>query len=132
MTTGPITGQTTQYSARRRQQVERASREWRSALIDVSGTNRLLFFKATAATLDLDSVPPAALADVLAGRTVRLSRLFPEPMRLAAAQRACKALAAKQRIATEEYGVSVAFLALGLASWDRSPEDAITGTSPAR
>jgi len=40
------------HSVRRRQQVERASQEWRSALIDVSGTNRLLFFKSTAPTLN--------------------------------------------------------------------------------
>lgn len=45
MSTGP-------HSVRRRQQVERASQEWRSALIDVSGTNRLLFFKSTAPTLN--------------------------------------------------------------------------------
>jgi len=116
------------YTARRRQQVERASVEWRSALIDVSGTNRLLFFKPTAATLDLSAVPDQAMAELLSGTTVRLSRLFPDAARLAAAQRACKALAAKQREATEEYGVSVAFLALGLATWHRNPDDALTGT----
>lgn len=116
------TGQSTE---RRRQQVERASREWRSALIDVSGTNRLLFFKPTAATLNLADAHAPAMAELLAGGTVRLARLFPDPVRHAAAQRACKALAAKQREATEEYGVSVAFLALGLATWHRNPDDAI-------
>ncbi len=113
------------YTARRRQQVERASREWRSALINVSGTNRLLFFKPTAATLNLAEVPAPAMAELMAGSAVRLVKLFPDPARHAAAQRACKALAAKQREATEEYGVSVAFLALGLATWHRNPDDAI-------
>ncbi|HEV7825453.1 MAG TPA: AAA domain-containing protein [Mycobacteriales bacterium] len=112
------------YPARRRQQVERASMEWRSALIDVSGNNRLLFFRPTAATLDLDGAAEPALAELLAGGTVRLSRLFTEPARLTAAQRACKSLAAKQREAAEEYGVSVAFLALGIATWSRNPDDA--------
>jgi hypothetical protein len=83
---------TGQYTGRRRQQVKRASREWRSALIDVS-TNRLLFFKATAATFSLGDVPASAMAELLAGGPVRLARLFPDPARHAVAQRACKALA---------------------------------------
>ena len=78
------------HTARRRQQVERAAQEWRSALIDVSGSNRLLFFKATAATLDLADAAPTVLVELLAGSAVRLSRLFPDPVRLAAAQRAIR------------------------------------------
>ena len=62
--------------SRRQQQVERASQEWRASLIDVSGSNRLLFFKPTAATLDLADAVPESLAELLAGSTVRLSRLF--------------------------------------------------------
>ena len=115
------------YSARRRQQVERASQEWRSALIDVSGTNRLLFFRPTAATLDLGGVPASAMSELLSGEAVRLARLFPEPIGRMAALRACKALASKEREATEEYGVSVAFLALGMATWQRTPDDELTG-----
>jgi very-short-patch-repair endonuclease len=114
------------YSPRRRQQVERASQEWRSALIDVSGNNRLLFFKPSAATLDLTDVDPASMAELLAGKTVRLSRLFTDAVRIAAAQRACKALASKQREAEEEYGVAVAFCAFGLATWARDLDDIIS------
>jgi hypothetical protein len=116
------------YTARRRQQVERASKEWRSALIDVSGSNRLLFFKPTAATLDVADASPAALAELLGGSAVRLTRLFPDPVRLVAAQRAVKQLAGKQREAAEEYGVAVAFCALGLATWSRTPGDVISET----
>lgn len=116
------------YTARRRQQVERAAQEWRSALIDVSGNNRLLFFKTTAATLDLADSSPPALAELLAGSAVRLNRLFPDPVRVVTAQRAVKQLASKQREAAEEYGVAVAFCALGLATWSRSPGDVISET----
>jgi hypothetical protein len=113
------------WTARRREQVQRAAQEWRAALIDVSGNNRLLFFKPTAATLDLADAAPLAVAELLAGSTVRLSRLFPDPLRQVAAQRAVKNLAAKQREAGEEYGVSVAFCAFGLATWARDPDDAL-------
>lgn len=116
------------YTARRRQQVERAAKEWRSALIDVSGNNRLLFFKPTAATLDLADASPTALAELLAGSAVRLSRLYPDPPRLASAQRAVKQLAGKQREFAEEYGVAVAFCALGIATWSRTPGDVISET----
>jgi very-short-patch-repair endonuclease len=116
----------TRYSDRRRQQIERASQEWRSALIDVSGNNRLLFFKPTAATLDLADADPTALAELLAGETVRLSKLFNDPLRVAAAQRAIKGLAGKQKEAEEEYGVSVAFCAFGLATWSRNSDDIIS------
>jgi very-short-patch-repair endonuclease len=121
------------HPVRRRQQVERAAAEWRNALIDVSGTNRLLYFRPTTATLDLSPAAPGAVAELLAGTSVRLSRLFPEPVTRVAALRSCKSLAAKEREATEEYGVSVAFLAVGLATWQRSPQalvDIETGMDP--
>jgi very-short-patch-repair endonuclease len=115
-------------SARRVQQLENAAQEWRSALIDISGNNRLLFFKPTAATLDLADAVRLVIAEMLGGSTVRLSRMFADPLRVLAAQRACKALAAKQREAQEEYGVAVAFCAFGLATWPRTqnPNDAIS------
>src|SRR6202034_2068436 len=109
----------TPKAARRRQQVERASQEWRSALIDVSGNNRLLFFKPTAATLDLADADQVALAELFAGQTVRLSKLFNDFARLTVAQRALKGLESKQREAQEEYGVAVAFCAFGIATWSR-------------
>ena len=56
---------------------------------------------------------------------MRLSRLFPDAIRQAAAQRAVKNLAGKQREDAEEYGVSIAFCAFGLATWARNPDDAL-------
>ncbi|MGC4174694.1 AAA domain-containing protein [Demequina sp.] len=114
-----------QDSAAAERAYHQASREWRASLIDVSANNRLLYFRPTQSTLSLRDVPRGALDKLLTGSTVRLSELFPDPSRLETAQRACKLLAQKQREAREEYGVSVAYLAVGLASWDPVASDAI-------
>lgn len=98
--------------------LQRASREWRSSLIDVSGNNRLLYFRPTASNINLDDAPTSAIERLLSGATVRLAELVADPTNMRAAQRACASLARKQREAREEYGVSVAFLAVGLATWN--------------
>jgi very-short-patch-repair endonuclease len=95
-----------------------ASREWRSALIDVGGSNRLLFFRPTAAVVPLTHAPRPALEKLLSGSVVRLSELFSDQTALRSAQKACTALARKQREAQEEFGVSVAYLAAGVATWN--------------
>jgi very-short-patch-repair endonuclease len=100
------------------QSIESASREWRNGLIDVGGNNRLLNYRNGASTLVLDSSPQAALAKLMAGNQVRLSELFTDSESLAKAQKACVALARKQREAVEEYGISVTYLAAGMVSWD--------------
>ncbi|MFH8253268.1 AAA domain-containing protein [Microbacterium sp. B2969] len=98
--------------------VARASQEWKSALIDVSGTNRLLHFKKTSTTLALDVASESALLRLLKGGTVSVGDLFRVPADADRAKRACAALARKEREATEEYGVSVTYLALGFATWN--------------
>lgn len=100
------------------QSIESASREWRNGLIDVGGNNRLLNYRNGASTLVLDGAPSAALSKLISGAQVRLSELFPEVESLQRAQKACAALARKQREAVEEYGISVTYLAAGMASWD--------------
>ncbi len=96
----------------------RASQEWKSALIDVSGTNRLLHFKKTSTTLDLALASESALLRLLKGNAVSVSDLFRGTAEIDRAKRACAALARKEREATEEYGVSVTYVALGFATWN--------------
>ncbi|KIA70950.1 hypothetical protein ANMWB30_42730 [Arthrobacter sp. MWB30] len=98
--------------------IARASREWKNSLIDVGGTNRLLHFKKTSATLDFEGAAESALVRLLRGAQVKLADLYPEPQLYSRAQRACTALYRKQREATEEYGVSVTYLAAGFATWN--------------
>jgi very-short-patch-repair endonuclease len=107
-------------------EIRRASEEWRNSLIDVGGSNRLLYFKPNSSTIDLSTASSRGLTKLLSGTTVRLSELFSDPTSLRGAQRACAALARKQREATEEYGVSVAYLAAGLATWDPNANESIS------
>ncbi|EPD83041.1 hypothetical protein HMPREF1529_03053 [Microbacterium sp. oral taxon 186 str. F0373] len=95
----------------------RASQEWKSALIDVSGTNRLLHFKKTSTTLDLSVANETALLRLMRGGSVSIRDLV-SGIELDRAKRSCAALARKEREATEEYGVSVTYLALGFATWN--------------
>lgn len=112
-----------------RAEIASASREWRSSLIDVGGSNRLLYFRPNASTIDLDEAPISAVQKLLAGTSVKLTELFTDPLKLKTAQRACAALSRKQREAMEEYGVSVAFLAVGLATWNPEANEAISAAA---
>ncbi|WP_449283212.1 AAA domain-containing protein [Leucobacter sp.] len=100
-----------------RSAVERASREWKNSLLDIGGNNRLLFFKKASGQLDLGEADQTAVQQLLEGKSVALGRLYPDPQQADIAARACRRLAAKQKESLEEYGVSVTYLALGLASW---------------
>lgn len=105
--------------------LSRASHEWKSALIDVSGTNRMLHFKPTSTTLDLAAASESAVATLLRGNAVSLRNLFTGSER-DRATKAATALRRKEREATEEYGVSVTYLALGFATWDPENNRALT------
>ena len=67
------------YYTQRRRQVELAANEWRRALIDVSGSNWLLYFKPTAATLDLGNAPAGPITQLFSGHTVSVAKRFPDP-----------------------------------------------------
>lgn len=107
-------------------ELSRASREWKSSLIDVSGTNRLLHFKSTSTTLDLGDAAETALYRLLRGNAVSLKDLFRSSLDADRAARACTGLHRKQREATEEYGVSVTYLALGFATWNPETNRTLT------
>lgn len=98
--------------------IKRASKEWRSSLIDVGGNNRLLNYRPNASTLDLGSASTKAITRLLNGELLGINELFDKPMEIEKAKKACASLARKQREALEEFGVPVAFLASGLATWD--------------
>lgn len=100
-----------------RSEIEIASDEWRSQLIDVGGNNRLLFFKSNASTLSFENASPDGLAKLLAGEDTLLSKIFPDAKVAESAIKVVKALAKKQKEAVEEYGVSVAFAAVGMAEF---------------
>lgn len=111
--------------------LSRASHEWKSALIDVSGTNRQLHFKATSTTLDLAAASENAIVKLLRGNTVSIRDLFATGPELDRATKAAAGLHRKEREATEEYGVSVTYLALGFATWDPESNSALTDAEAA-
>lgn len=98
--------------------IKRASAEWRSALIDVGGRNPLLYFRPVKNTLNVDDSPKSAFDKLLSGEQIALKELFPERKEFENASKSCAVLAARQRLANEEFGVPIAFLAFGMATWD--------------
>lgn len=103
----------------RLEQVANAMTEWRHELINVDGSNRLLYYRdLKVGTLDLADAVPTALEQLRRGQAVRLGRLYPEKERLVTALKSVKRIAGMSRVAEEEYGVSISFLAIGMATWD--------------
>ncbi len=107
--------------------VRRASDVWRRQLVDLSGRNRLLYYRDQAlGTLDLGAntapADPAAVDQLLAGSLVTLTQLFAssEPSQadvLASRARRARAIAGKAGEMLEERGIRTLFLAVGMAHW---------------
>lgn len=95
--------------------VERAREQWINSLIDVGGTNTLVFFKNTAATLDLGGADQAALGRLFAGAELAVEDLFPADATDALVR--ARKLRDKIRAWQEEKGIHVGYLALGMATW---------------
>lgn len=112
-----------QASAARLRAVAKVLARWRSQLIDVSGGNRLLFYKdLKVATLALDAAAPGGLAELLSSRPVRAGRLFPDALSLPNTVKALKAIERPARVYAEEFGLQVTYLASGFASWTAGDE----------
>src|SRR4051794_39325202 len=103
--------------------VARTAEQWRRGLVDVSGSNRRLFYRPlTVATMNLAAAEPAARLRLLSGQSVRVGALFPDgtPDGAGTHQRARKAADAIWRKALEteeETGANPARLVVGAASF---------------
>lgn len=96
----------------------RASKSWTGQLVDLTGRNNLLYYRdLKVGTLPLDDVSPAMLFDALAGKTVTLSKLFPEEEARADALRRARTVRNKTKAHYEERGLETLYLAVGMASW---------------
>ena len=106
------------HSARRRQLVVNAVDAWKKQLIELGGRNNLLAYRdLKAGTLDLSDADSQARGDLVAGKSVPLSRLWHNPDALADAQRRARTIHKKAVEHFEERGIETLFLAFGLASW---------------
>ena len=108
--------------------VRRAAQRWQNELLDTSGHNRLRNYRdLKTGTLDLGTGGPSgvsatALNRLLAGRTVRLSDLFPTAASEGAtspfddALRRMKAIHKSALSYHEEKGIDTCFVGVGLAT----------------
>ena len=105
-------------SDERARRVARAVTAWTGQLIDPGARNTLLYYRdLRQGTLDLDGADPVALGNLLAGRTVRLSALFPGPADRPAAAKRARTVRAKAQENFEERGLVTLLLAWGMATW---------------
>ena len=120
-----------QSNSSRVEAVLRAIRQWQRALVDTSGRNRLRRYRdLRTGTLDLTpgqatDLDEKVLDRLLAGRSVKLSSLFPEsqsaPDDTRAFNDARRRLNAIHKTAltnSEEKGIETLFAAIGLATWN--------------
>ena len=106
--------------------VRQAAERWAKDLTDVSGRNRLLFYRdLKVGTLNLTDADPGELARLLSsvpGKQIRLRRLFSRPdsthqdLTDDAVKRA-RAISRKALENFEERGISTLFIVRGMATW---------------
>ncbi len=122
-------------SGRTRELLTVASEQWRRGLVDISGSNRRLYYRALrVATLDLHDADPTTLKQFLSGIEVTVTALFPDRgtqesfVRQAQARKALDAIWKKAVETEEETGSNPARLGVGAATF--RPADA--GAAPGR
>ncbi|USQ75838.1 DUF4011 domain-containing protein [Ornithinimicrobium cryptoxanthini] len=98
--------------------LESAQAIWRGELAELGGRNGLLWHREMpTGTLDLTVAHPGGVAKLLAGHSTLLSELVRESVALAETRRRLTAIRAKALELQREHGLSVLFLAVGMASW---------------
>src|ERR1019366_5822073 len=119
-------------SGRTRSLMSAAAEAWRRGLVDVSASNKRLFYAPLrVGTLLLADANASAMVRLLRGDAVKLADLVADDgtaeglTRAARARKAADLLFAKGKIGEEETGDNPVRLALGLASW--TPETALVG-----
>jgi DNA polymerase III delta prime subunit len=91
---------------------------WTGQLVDLSGRNNLLFYRdLKRGSLDLSDAVRDRVDEVLAGKVVSLSRLFPEEEVHADAVRRARTVRNKAEEHFEERGLQTLYIACGMATW---------------
>jgi Protein of unknown function (DUF4011) len=98
--------------------IESAAKVWTGQLVDLTARNNLLFYRdLRVGTLDLGGVAPDLLTSLLVGRTIAVSRMFPDPDARSNAVRRARAVHNRAEEHFEERGLETLFLACGMATW---------------
>jgi very-short-patch-repair endonuclease len=108
--------------------VANAAKSWTNELVDMTGNNRLLFYRdLRQGTLDLSPETSDAksrhVESLIAGRTVRLSQLFGTSVSVAA--RRARTIRAKATENFEERGLRTLMLAHGMATWTNAKTQSV-------
>jgi len=99
--------------------VHKAVTGWKNALVDLGGRNNLLHYRdLKRGTLDLALADLEAVGHLLAGKTVRVSALFPDPEQREQMLRRVRVIHNKAKENFEERGLETLSIGCGLASWE--------------
>ena len=103
--------------------VQAAVQTWKSQLVNLGGRNTLLYYRdQKVGTLDLAQADQAAVAALMAGRPVRLSALYPDPLVRPDAAKRCRTIYRKSKENFEERGIDTLLVTRGFASWRKARE----------
>ncbi|HEX3721293.1 MAG TPA: DUF4011 domain-containing protein, partial [Nitrolancea sp.] len=109
------------FSKRRQDLVRKAVDSWSDQLVDLGGRNNLLYYRdLRRGTLDLSNADERVLADLLSGKTVRLTKLFTTEAARSDAARRIRTIRTKARENFEERGLQTLYLASGMARWEKT------------
>lgn len=119
----------------RRQLVEAAVDVWKRHLVDLTGNNRLIYFRQTKSNaLNLDGAEAEQLSALVAGKKARLTKLFPSnPEQLDRFLGAAQVMRKVDRTALanrEELGIETLFIANTRLTWDASKDSKATPNAP--
>src|SRR5450755_132775 len=113
-----MTSVQTPGAAGRADAITSAAKVWTGQLVDLTARNNLLYYRdLKVGTLDLGEVRADLLTNLLAGRTIVLSWMFPDADAKAAAVRRARAVRNRAQEHFEERGLETLFLACGMATW---------------
>ena len=99
--------------------VQKAVADWKNALVDLGGRNNLLHYRdLKRGTLDLTLADLEVAGHLLAGKTVRVSALFPGLEQREQMLRRVRVIHNKAKENFEERGLETLSIGCGLASWE--------------
>jgi very-short-patch-repair endonuclease len=101
--------------------VQRAVADWKSVLVDLGGRNNLLHYRdLKRGTLDLTLADPEVVSELLFGKTVRVSALYPDPEQREQMLRRVRTIHNKAKENFEERGLETLSIGSGLATWENA------------
>lgn len=105
--------------SRRAGLVQKATADWKNALVDLGGRNNLLHYRdLKVGTLDLTRANPEVVRGLLLGKAIRVTTLFSDPGQVDQVLRRVRTIHNKAKENLEERGLETLSIGWGLATWD--------------